>query len=179
MQAGPCLAPRKRLRGSGAKRDAAAANLLAPGVGDLRIRAGLEAFEQSEGKRRPFLGGESERLVQDVVNARIHGQSLAPASDSRHQCVSAWQVVGTQSSEPQRTALHQIADLASPPRNRTDFCPRDPKRPSSLYILRVPRQLPTAPETHYFDNAATVASRATDNVAATTKNCRSGAVPSA
>jgi hypothetical protein len=74
MQAGSCVAPGNRLRGSGVKCDAATVNLLAPRVGDRRIRASLEAFEQSHHKRRTLLGGESECLVQDMVNACIHTQ---------------------------------------------------------------------------------------------------------
>jgi hypothetical protein len=74
MQASFCVAPGNRLRGSGAKRDAATVNLLAPCLGDLGIRASLEAFEQSDNKRRPLLGGESQCLVQDVVNPGIHPQ---------------------------------------------------------------------------------------------------------
>src|SRR6266404_5160121 len=83
MQAASCVAPGNRLRGSGAKRDAATVNLLAPRVGDLGIRASLEAFEQSDNKRRPLLGGESECLVQDVVNAGVHAQNSSTGQRQR------------------------------------------------------------------------------------------------
>jgi hypothetical protein len=77
MQAASCLAPENRLRGSGVKPDAATANLVAPRVGDIGIPTSLETFEQSDNKRRPFIGGESECLVQDVVNAGIRGREFS------------------------------------------------------------------------------------------------------
>jgi hypothetical protein len=71
MQAGSCVAPGNRLRGSGAKRDAATVNLIAPRVGDLGIRASLEVFPRAVGTELVFPAPNGGTLSDMTLTAVI------------------------------------------------------------------------------------------------------------
>ena len=73
----PGFGPRNGLDRPGAKCRLAYLELLSPGVGYRRVFAALKAVEQGHDQGRTLIGRQAQGLVEKVINARIHAESLA------------------------------------------------------------------------------------------------------
>ena len=76
MQASLDLHPWNRLHDSVTQLAPALTHFFTPGIGNRRILAALEAFEQCHDERGPFLGRQAECLVQKMVDASVHGEKV-------------------------------------------------------------------------------------------------------